>query len=260
MAIAALVFGLVVGFFHFQGAAVPADAISLASEPEPPARYVEAHRPTTTEKSTPPVRSLTAGGSETIVDLPEFGGGDEQSPQDMAQRVADQVADRPSDAARIVSAALARAGDDSTLGEISTLAAAATRAAPERAVAVAGAVTRSLADRPAPVISAAIATIISLVPEQARDIGLIVGGILGADVETLAMIAQTVAIATGEASFASLSESSGVSVGELMRASAGFGVDVPFEVPAYAAQHAPGPGRVADSHRGERDGSAEQEM
>lgn len=260
MAIAALVFGLVVGFFHFQGSAVPADTISLASEPEAPARYVEVHRASTTEKLTPTVKTLAAGGRETVVVVPVFDGVDGLSPQEMAQRVADEVADKPSDAARIISAALARAGGDSTLGDIATLAAAATRAAPDQAAAVAGAVTRSLADRPAPVIAAAVATIISLVPEQTRDIGLVVGGILGADVETLGMIAQTVAIATGEASFESLSESSGVSMGELMRASAGFGVDVPFDVPAYAAQLAPGPGMVADSDSGDGEGDAEEEM
>ena len=260
MAIAALVFGLVVGFFHFQGTAVPADAISLASEPEAPAAYVEVHRASTTEKLTPPVKTMAAGGHEAVVVVPVLDQADSLSPQEMAQRVADEVADNPSNAVRVITAALARAGDDSTLGDIATLAAAATRAAPDQAAALAGAVTRSLADRPAPVISAAIATIVSLVPEQTRDIGLVVGGILGADVETLGMIAQTVAIATGEASFESLSESSGVSMGELMRASSGFGVDVPFDVPAYAAQLAPGPGMVADSQRGEGDSDAQKEM
>jgi hypothetical protein len=213
-----------------------------------------------TEKLKPAVNPVATGGRGAIVAAPDFDGAGDMSPQEMAQRVADQVADKPYSAASVITAALARTGDDSTLGDVAILAAAATRAAPDQAAAVAGAVTRSLADRPAPVLAAAIATIISLVPEQTRDIGLIVGGILGADIETLGMIAQTVAIATGEASFASLSESAGVSMGKLMRASAGFGVDVPFDVPAYAAQLAPGPGMVADTHSGEGDSQAEKQM
>ena len=59
-------------------------------------------------------------------------------------------------------------------------------------------------------------------------------------------IAQTVAISTGEPTFASLSEASGVSVAALMRASSEFGSAVPFDVPAYAAQMAPSPSRVAE--------------
>ena len=128
---------------------------------------------------------------------------------------------------------------------LAPLAAAATRAAPGEAPAIAGAVTRALKGNGDAVLAAAVATIVSLVPEQSRDIGLVVGAIVGEDVETLGMIAQTVAISTGEPTFASLSEASGVSVAALMRASSEFGSAVPFDVPAYAAQLAPSPSRVA---------------
>ena len=254
MSLAVLVFSLVVGFFHFQGdAGQPSNAEMLADSPDVPAGYSQA--PGGSDKSDTAVAAASAdrlatGSVAVAAEEPLSGVAfDEAGTEDahqLAQQVADLIAADPKNAAAVLTKALARADEQTTLGDIATLTAAATRAAPEQASAIAGAATRSLRGRGNPALAASIATIVSLVPEQTRDVGLVVGAILGDDVDALGMVAQTVAIATGEATFSSLSEGSGVSVAALMKASAGFGVNVPFDVPAYAAQLAPGPSRVAE--------------
>lgn len=241
MGLAVLVFSLVVGFFHYQGPEPVLDESEmLAAEPQVPASYESVDHLSDSAVPQPAAAADPALASELVVD------GAPQSGQDLAQRVADRVAADPAKAASVVSAALLLSDDESTLGDVATIAAAATRAAPGEAPAIAGAVTRALKDKGDAVLAAAVATIVSLVPEQSRDIGLVVGAIVGDDVEALGMVAQTVAIATGEATFASLSEASGVSVTSLMRASSEFGSSVPFDVPAYAAQLAPSPSQVAE--------------
>ena len=213
MGFAVLVFSLVVGFFHFQGPEPVLDESEmLAAEPEVPAGYE------LVDHQSADGADAASGGPEPVAVAALEAGGEPQSNLELAQRVADQVADNPARAASVVTAALALSDEESTLGDVATLAAAATRAAPGEAPAIAGAVTRALKDRGDAVLAATIATIVSLVPEQSRDIGLVVGAIIGDDVDALGMVAQTVAIATGEATFASLSEASGVSVTALMRA------------------------------------------
>ena len=264
MGIAVLVFSLVVGFFHLQGDA-PAmdDSQMLASEPEVPASYVEEQGPSTAEpavvsnaaNAANPLEVAQAEPTVAHKALPDAAALEDNA--ELAQLVADLVAANPPSAASVLKLALARTDENTTLGDVATLTAAATRAAPGEAPAIAGTVTRALKDRGDAVLAAAVATIVSLVPEQSRDIGLVVGAIIGDDVEALGMVAQTVAISTGEPTFASLSEASGVSVGTLMRASSEFGSSVPFDVPAYAAQLAPSPSQVADTEMPSDDGEAE---
>ncbi|MEE4190192.1 MAG: hypothetical protein V2I66_01360 [Halieaceae bacterium] len=250
MGVAALLFGLLVGFFHFnQAPEVQQDQQMLAADLDTPAAY---------ESSA----ALTSGTTElrdsAMTDLPPEGeaGGSKpeyhalaaaETAEQRAQAVADIVADQPGRAGKVVTIAMAQVYDDASLGEVSTLIAAATKAAPGEAAAIAGAVTRSLADRSDAALAAAIATIVSLVPEQARDVGLVVGAIVGEDAPALGMVAQTVAIATGEETFSSLSEGSGVSMTMLMKESTRLGVDVPYQVPAFAAAMAPSASQVADS-------------
>ena len=244
MGLAVLVFSLVVGFFHFQGdAGQPSNAEMLADTPDVPAGYSQA--PDDFDYSAAvaaaPTNRLAAGEPAAAFDTV-----DTEDTRQLAQRVADVIAANPKSASAVLTKVLAGVDEQTTLGDIATLTAAATRAAPEQASAIAGAATRSLKGRGDPALAASVATIVSLVPEQSRDIGLVVGAILGDDVDALGMVAQTVAIATGEATFSSLSEGSGVSIAALMKASSGFGVNVPFDVPAYAAQLAPNPSRVAE--------------
>jgi hypothetical protein len=164
--------------------------------------------------------------------------------------VADLVAAKPDRAASIVTIAMAQIYQDSTLGDVSLLAAAATKAAPSEAPSIAGAIARSIDKSATPALAAAVATIVSLVPEQSREIGLVVGAVVGDDPRALGMVAQTVAIAVGQETFSSLSEGSGVPMAALMKESSSLGVKVPFDVPAYAAQMAPSASMVADSAAG----------
>ena len=71
--------------------------------------------------------------------------------------------------------------------------------------------------------------------------------------DALAMVAQTIAISVGQETFSSLSEGSGVSMSELMKRSSNLGIQVPFDVPNYAAQFAPSASMVADSVVGASD-------
>ena len=249
MGIAVLLFGLLVGIFHFQDEPIDVgEQESLAAAPEVPANYGDS-----------PVDStrVAVDKSERVNSAAATGPGGHESPyaalagdtttQDLAQSVADLVAQKPGTAANVVTIALAQIYEDGTIGEVATIAAAATRAAPAQAPAIAGAVARTLRDRSDASLAAAVATIISLVPDQSRDIGLVVGAVVGDNPAALGMVAQTVAIAVGEETFSSLSEGSGVTMGVLMRESASLGVQVPFDIPAYAAQLAPNPSRVAGS-------------
>jgi hypothetical protein len=258
MGVAVLVFSLVVGFFHYQGTgSVPGESRMFAREPDVPARYADPHFRSDSggEPGVFPRPTGSSAGTAVVAESSP------QSSEDLAQSVADKVAADPAGAASIMRMALSGTDEKTTLGEVATLAAAATRAAPDEAPAIAGALTHALKDRGDAVLAAAVATIISLVPEQSRDIGLVVGAIVGEDVEALGMVAQTVAIATGEATFNSLSEASGVSLAALMRSSASFGSAVPFDVPAYAAQLAPNPSRVAEGAAlPSTEGSADSEM
>jgi len=262
MEIAALVFSLLVGLFHFTGG----DDANLASEPEMLAAAPEAPA----SYDTPSVSSAPAGGKEALVArAPARQGGNATgktgqrapapaaagqtglataaSTADLMQRVADTAAARPETVSRVVAEALRQLeGRDTTLGDVATLAAAATRAAPEQAPAIAGALARGLVGSRDTALAAAVATVVSLVPEQARDVGLVVGAVVGDRADTLAMVAQTVAIAAGEETFTSLAESSGVAVATLMKRGTQLGVRVPFDVPAYAADQAPEPSMVAD--------------
>ena len=255
MGLAVLLFGIVVGIFQFQ-ADSPAhnETEMLASEVEAPAGYddalvvdgqqrdPEATRDYLSDRDSTPVAmapASSAADEEPEVAIAEMGN------VELSQMVADRVAANPDSASSVIKMVLAGIGQDSTLGDIATLVAAATRAAPGEAPAIAGAVTRGLRGHGDAALAAAVATIVSLVPEQSRDVGMVVGAIVGDNPETLGMVAQTVAISTGEATFQSLSEASGVSVAKLMDASSGFGVDVPYAVPAYAAQVAPSPSQVA---------------
>lgn len=250
MGVAALLFGLLVGFFHFnQAPEVQQDQQMLADDLDTPAAY---------ESSADLASGTTDLRDSAMADLPPQGeaGGSKpeyrslasaETAEQRAQAVADIVAGQPDRAGKVVTVAMAQVYDDASLGEVSTLVAAATKAAPGEAAAIAGAATRSLADRSDAALAAAIATIVSLVPEQARDVGLVVGAIVGEDAPALGMVAQTVAIATGEETFSSLSEGSGVSMTMLMKESTRLGVDVPYQVPAYAAAMAPSASQVADS-------------
>jgi hypothetical protein len=263
MGMAVLVFSLVVGIFHLQGDSteIPGSG-QLSAAAELPDNYREPDSPT----GSAPVENLSRDSAEDagVESLPEVSQDSAAQPlvlrireaattQDLAQAVADLAAGNPQDAALAVKLALARDIGDRTLGDVSTLAAAATRSAPGQAPAIAGTVTRSLADSGDDVLAAAIATIVSLVPDQTRDIGLVVGAILGEDLDALAIVAQTVAIATGEATFSSLSESSGVSLASIMNASSRLGGGVPYDVPVYAAQNAPGASMVAGDDLPERE-------
>ncbi|MEP5764272.1 MAG: hypothetical protein ABJ308_06750 [Halieaceae bacterium] len=259
---AVLVFGLLVGIFHFQGDAPDvAQRDALAATPEQPASYLEnpALQPATetADADVPAVENqaaeaVLADNSQTLTatiasNNPYAALAAARNNQELSQLVADIVAANPDRAGTVVTIALAQMYGSGTLGDIATLAATATKAAPEHAPAIAGAIARSIRDQSDPALAAAIATVIALVPEQTREVGLVVGAVIGADVDALGMVAQTVAIATGEETFSSLSEASGVSMSTLMKKSAGLGVKVPFDVPAYAAQLAPSASMVAGS-------------
>jgi hypothetical protein len=250
MGIAALLFGLVVGFFHFnQSVPLPEQQEMLAAEPQAPAGYesgtemaADLHR--TATQNSAPAGELAANGDAVAAPFVRLTGAEDVA--GLAQAVADIVAGDPGSAGKVISIAMAQVDGEASLGDVATLAAAATKAAPDQAASIAGAVARSLSLRSHPALAAAVATIVSLVPEQVRDIGLVVGAVVGENPRALGMIAQTVAIATGEASFSSLSEGSGVAIGALMRESTRLGIDVPFQVPAYAAQLAPVASQVAE--------------
>ncbi len=257
MGVAALLFGLLVGFFHFnQAPALPQEQEMLAADLETPPAYElsaspdEAHPGAARDALMPAATTGTQRQQSTAVaprrsDYHQLAAA--QTPEQLAQAVADIVADKPGNAGKVVTIAIAQVYDQATLGEVATLVAAATRAAPGEAPAIAASVARSLSGRSDAATAAAVATIVSLVPEQARDVGLVVGAIIGEDAKTLGMVAQTVAIATGEETFSSLSEASGVSMSNLMKESTQLGVAVPYQVPAYAAALAPSASQVADS-------------
>ena len=252
MGVAALLFGLLVGFFHFtQAPEARQEQEMLAGELETPAVYQAPAVEGGASRDSLPESPAATGArqqSEHAGLKPVFHRlAAAESAEQLAQAVADIVAESPGNASKVVTIAMAQVYEDASLGEVATLVAAATRAAPGEAPAIAGAVTRSLVDRSDAALGAAIATIVSLVPEQARDVGLVVGAIVGEDARALGMVAQTVAIATGEETFSSLSEASGVSMSTLMKESTRLGVGVPYEVPAYAAALAPTASQVADS-------------
>jgi hypothetical protein len=241
MGIAILLFGIVVGIFHFQAQETdPGVPQSLAVAPVEPSHYSKSG---SAAKQPTVVLAKEASSPYAALALAE-------NSQQLAQSVADLIAAKPDSAAAVVTIAMAQIFAESTLGEISLIAATATKAAPTEAAAIAGAVTRSLRNRADPALAAAIATIISLVPEQSREIGLVVGAVVGDNPATLGMVAQTVAIAVGEETFSSLSEGSGVSMMTIMKESSSLGVQVPFDVPQYAAQMAPSASMVAGSARG----------
>ena len=263
MEIAALLFSLLVGFFHVtndvnqgpnndqQMIAVGAEAPAAYGEhytsqgSAPGGGQVAAPVASTQQKQVPPAQAESEKQqphTEADSDLETA-----NSNAELIQRVADASAVQPQTAARTVSAALALLDKrKTTLGDVATLAAAATKAAPEHAPAIAGALARSLGEGREPALAAAVATVVSLVPEQARDIGLVVGAIVGDQPETLAMVAQTIAIAAGQETFTSLAESSGVEIATLMKEGTRIGVRVPFEVPSFAADQAPEASMFAD--------------
>jgi hypothetical protein len=239
MGIAVLLFSLVVGVFHFQVQETdPGVHQALAVAPAQPDNYSESGGVKTQPAVAPVIES-----SSPYAALAQA-----ENAQQLAQSVADLVASKPGSASSIVSIAIAQIYTEGTLGEISLIAATATKAAPTEAASIAGAVARSLKGRANPALAAAVATIVSLVPEQSREIGLVVGAVVGDNPAALGMVAQTVAIAVGEETFASLSEGSGVSIAALMKESSSLGVQVPYDVPNYAAQMAPSASLVADSH------------
>jgi len=190
--IAVLVFGLLVGIFHFQGNnAEPEQQLTLSAEPPVPANYAAA---APIVKQTKTVAAVVV----TPVALSPYAAlAASENIAQLAQTVADLTAAQP----------------------------------------------------------AAVATIISLVPEQAHDIGMVVGAVIGNDADALGMVAQTVAISVGQETFSSLSEGSGVSMSALMKRSSNLGIQVPFDVPNYAAQFAPSPSMVADSTADDNAGS-----
>jgi hypothetical protein len=242
MGIAVLLFGLLVGLFNFKGSdTVPEQQVTLSAEPPVPANYTEA---APVIKQTKIVAAAVVASAAAT---PYAGLAASENVEHLAQTVADMAAAQPGDAASIVTIALAQIYDDSTLGDVSLIAAAATKAAPTQAAAIAGAVARSIGSQSDAALAAAVATIISLVPEQAHKIGMVVGAVIGNDADALAMVAQTVAISVGKETFSSLSEGSGVSMSALMKRSSNLGIQVPFDVPNYAAQYAPSASMVADS-------------
>ena len=115
--------------------------------------------------------------------------------------LADLVAAKPDSAASVLIIAMYQSYEESTLGDVATLVATATKAAPDQAPAIAATVARTFRNQSDPALAAAIATIVTLVPEQSREIGLVVGAVIGHDVEALGMVAQTVAIAVGKETF-----------------------------------------------------------
>jgi hypothetical protein len=246
MGIAVFLFGLLVGVFHFQESAPePTQQLSLSAEPVVPANYSESApseqlaKVATTAAPGPDIDNAPAGPYAALATA--------ESIQQLAQTVADIVAAKPSEAAATVTIALAQIFNDSTLGDIALIAATATKAAPTQAPAIAGAVARSIGSQSDTALAAAIASIVSLVPEQSDAIGMVVGAVIGNDPDALAMVAQTVAIAVGQETFSSLSEGSGVSMAELMKRSSNLGIQVPFDVPNFAAQFAPSASTVAES-------------
>lgn len=247
MGLAALVFGLLVGFFHFQGTPDnTAEQEMLAVEPERPAAYAEASggKPRSEPASDVNTEAAAQQGEEAAPTHASLAEADNIT--ELAQTVADLAAARPENAGKTLTIALAQVYGEATLGDVATLTAAAIKAAPDEAPAIAAAAARSLQDGGDAALAAAVATLVSLVPEQSRDVGLVVGAIVGDDIKALGMVAQTVAISTGEETFSSLSEGSGIPMGRLMKESTGLGVNVPFDVPSYAAQLAPSPSMVAD--------------
>jgi hypothetical protein len=250
MGIAILLFGLVVGIFHFQAEDVSADQRQLlAAAPAEPAGYAASAPAVPLSKSSAfsSAQTAVAATSASVGSVYESLARAE-SPEQLAQAVADIVTAKPGSAASVVTIALAQMFDDSTLGDVALIAATATKAAPAEGASIAAAVARSVGSHSQPALAAAVATIISLVPEQSREIGLVVGAIIGDNPTALGMVAQTVAIAVGEETFSSLAEGSGVSVASLMKESSRLGIKVPFDVPMYAAQLAPASSMVAGAN------------
>ena len=238
MGIAILLFSLIVSIFHFQAEEVDPDVQEpVAAAPTEPLNYREAGYAARQRAVVPAIDSTSP-----FAPLVQA-----ENPLQLAQAVADIITVEPDRAATAVAIAMAQIYAESTLGDVSLIAATATKAAPGEAASIAGAVARSLYRRGDPALAAAVATIVSLVPEQSREIGLVVGAVIGNEPAALGMVAQTVAIAVGEETFSSLSEGSGVSVVILMREGSGLGIRVPFDVPIYAAQMAPSASMVAGS-------------
>lgn len=242
MSIAVIVFGLLVGFFHIQGSEPePTQQLGLSAELVEPAGYSES------APSEPPRAIPTQAVKSTVGAGPYAALASADTVAELAQHVADIVAAKPDTAASTMTIALAQIFGDSTLGDVALIAATATKAAPEQAPAIAGAVARSIGSQSDSALAATIATIVSLVPEQSDAVGMIVGAVIGNDPDALAMVAQTVAISVGQETFSSLSEGSGVSMAELMKRSSNLGIQVPFDVPNFAAQLAPSASMVAGS-------------
>jgi hypothetical protein len=244
MGVAVLLFGLLVGIFHFQGADEDPQQKTLSAEPPSPASYEQATVPEPRKtKSVARRLSPDASFSEAYAGLAATVG----NKLELSQTLANFVAAQPDRAARLLTIALSQNIDTLTLGDVAALTATATKAAPEQALSIAGVVARSFRDQSDPALAAAIATIVSLVPEQSREIGLVVGAVVGDDPVALGMVAQTIAISVGQETFSSLSEGSGITISALMRESSRFGVNVPFDVPNYAAQLAPTASMLARS-------------
>lgn len=243
MGVAVLLFGLLVGVFHYQVPATDVEpGVTLSAEPAQPPNYAESG-----VLSKPDYQAQPSSIPETTIAGPYAALIQAETRQQVAQAVADLVAKKPTSASSVVTIALAQVLEGSTLGDVALIAATATKAAPGQAPSIAGAVARTLNTHTDPALAAAIASIVTLVPEQSRDVGLVVGAVIGNDVDALGMVAQTVAISVGEETFSSLSEGSGVSMSSIMKRSSSFGIRVPFDVPNYAAEFAPAASMFADS-------------
>lgn len=244
MGIAVLVFGLLVGIFHFQGTDKETQEQTLSAEPPAPASYQQASAP---ERGKPQATGRRLDRNSSVSEAHAGLAASAGSKAELSQTLANFVAVQPDRAARLLTIALAQDFDKLTLGDVAALTATATKAAPEQAPSIAGVVARSFRERSEPALAAAIATIVSLVPEQSREIGLVVGAVVGDDPAALGMVAQTIAISVGQETFSSLSEGSGITMSVLMKESSRLGVNVPFDVPNYAAQLAPTASMVARS-------------
>ncbi len=253
MVIAILLFGLIVGVMQISS---PAAVEQVANADGVRDNVMEVAR----EVAAEPVTANAAGSAPSnsiVIDIRSHDGNpyvlmaNARSKAELNQMVADLVANQPHKAGNIVTMAMAMAQqyDDNTIGDVAMISAAATKAAPEHAVSIAAAVARSLKHAPA-ALSAAVASVVVLVPEQTQTIATVVGAVVGDDAYTLGMIAQTVAISSGEEVFTGLSTGSGASVAAVMKQSSRLGIRVPFEVPAYAAQIAPQPSMFADIQAG----------
>lgn len=252
MVIVILLFGLIVGVMQISS---PVSVEQVGNADGIRANVIEVAREVAAEPVTSS-RTANTGAAKPSYAFVISRGGDPyaimantRSKAELNQMVADLLASRPAKTGNIVTMAMAQQYDNNTIGDVALIAAAATKAAPEHAVSIAAAVARSLKDAPA-ALSASIASIVVLVPEQSQTIATVVGAVVGDDAYTLGMIAQTVAISSGQEVFTGLSTGSGASVAAVMRQSSRLGTRVPFEVPAYAAHIAPQPSMFADIRSG----------